>query len=268
MNSAEEKFIKEEIIPLLNNLGFERIRFNHGNREFGKDVVFSEIDRFGNRVYYGVQAKCGDISGGADSFINTISNEIDDAFDVPYYSTELKEDCFLSRIFVICSGKYTSNAIEKISQKITKRKSNVIFIDGERIKELQKRTITDKKNLKLKLNILINEFNFNIDVCKRILDIKDLYPGKTFSGNFRTNTLEDFLNSFIIEENNISQNLEIIWNNLINCNKKIDALMYTSVEQKEMHRELIESVEEQYTKNLPLVRDKLLLYLEKNFKEI
>ena len=45
------------LIPLLQRLGFSIVVNFHGTSEFGKDIIFGEIDRFGHVVYHGLQAK-------------------------------------------------------------------------------------------------------------------------------------------------------------------------------------------------------------------
>lgn len=53
----EESFTDSFLIPLLQRLGFSVVVNFHGTSEFGKDIIFGEIDRFGHVVYHGLQAK-------------------------------------------------------------------------------------------------------------------------------------------------------------------------------------------------------------------
>lgn len=53
----EDAFVQGFLIPLLQKLGFFLVINNHGRTEFGKDIVFSEIDQFGHVRYHGLQAK-------------------------------------------------------------------------------------------------------------------------------------------------------------------------------------------------------------------
>ena len=59
----ENKYTNEIIIPLLRKMGYMEVTYNHGIREFGKDIIFSEFDKFGNKRYYAAQIKVGDIKG-------------------------------------------------------------------------------------------------------------------------------------------------------------------------------------------------------------
>lgn len=53
----EFEFRDKFVLPLLVRLGFGVVANYHGQREFGRDVVFADIDRFGHVVYYGMQIK-------------------------------------------------------------------------------------------------------------------------------------------------------------------------------------------------------------------
>lgn len=53
----EDAFVQSFLIPLLQRLGFSLVVNYHGKTEFGKDLVFAEVDRFGHVRYHGLQAK-------------------------------------------------------------------------------------------------------------------------------------------------------------------------------------------------------------------
>ena len=53
----EDAFVQNFLIPLLRRLGFSLVVNYHGRTEFGKDLVFAEVDRFGHVRYHGLQAK-------------------------------------------------------------------------------------------------------------------------------------------------------------------------------------------------------------------
>ncbi len=53
----EDDFDQQFLIPLLRRLGFSVVANYHGHAEFGKDLVFAEIDRFGHIRYHAVQSK-------------------------------------------------------------------------------------------------------------------------------------------------------------------------------------------------------------------
>ena len=137
----EPTYTKRVIVPLLISMGFQDIHYSHGQTEFGKDVTFSRLDEFGILKHYGAQVKFGDMSGEAGSEIDELIGQIEDAFAMPYVSLYGKDKRYISVLYVIASGKFTSNAQEKIINKVSQPavRSNVIFLDGEKVTELVER---------------------------------------------------------------------------------------------------------------------------------
>jgi hypothetical protein len=147
----EKKFAIELLLPLFRNMGFVDVKYNHGKREFGKDVTFSEIDKFGVRRNYGVQVKAGDLSGEAGAEIDKIIAQIEDAFKMPYVNTTSREKRYISDLIVAISGRFTDNAKDKIIEKVNRR--NLYFLDIDKIQELltqyMKKTVTASKQILL-----------------------------------------------------------------------------------------------------------------------
>jgi len=130
----EVKFTIEVLLPLFRNMGFSDVKYNHGKREYGKDVTFSEIDKFGARQNYGVQVKAGNLSGEAGAEIDTIIGQINDAFLMSYIDTTSREKRYISFFIIAISGRFTENAKDKIFEKINQR--NIYFFDIDKIQEL------------------------------------------------------------------------------------------------------------------------------------
>lgn len=53
---SEENFIQQFLKPLLQRLGYYSVRDYHGTREFGKDLVYAEVDKLADISYHGLQA--------------------------------------------------------------------------------------------------------------------------------------------------------------------------------------------------------------------
>jgi hypothetical protein len=134
----EQDFALSVVIPLLRKLGFSNIRYNHGRREFGKDIIFSRRTEFDDFEFWGAQVKYGDIPGAANSEIDFIIAQVDDAFKVPFYDLYTKRKERISKLLIVISGKFTENAIEKICEKIENHaiKNNVSFMDGSKIETI------------------------------------------------------------------------------------------------------------------------------------
>ncbi|MCI5504383.1 MAG: hypothetical protein MR410_09955 [Eubacterium sp.] len=139
----ESEFTIRILLPLFRKLGFVNVKYNHGNREFGKDITFARRTEFDDYEYYGVQVKYGDVSGGAHGEINELIIQAKDAFSMPYYDVYSRNKVFVSKVIIAVSGKYTQNAVEKIIEGIHDYplKNNIIFLDREKIESLMSKYI-------------------------------------------------------------------------------------------------------------------------------
>jgi prepilin-type processing-associated H-X9-DG protein len=137
----EADFTISVLIPLLRKLGFSDVRYNHGKKEFGKDIIFSRRTEFDEYEYWGVQVKHGNISGGANSLIDVIIKQAEDAFRMPFYDVYTREKRRISKLLIVTSGKFTENAVEKICDGIERHslKNNMLFVDGDKIDSLSER---------------------------------------------------------------------------------------------------------------------------------
>ncbi|MBE0516836.1 MAG: hypothetical protein IBX41_05525 [Methanophagales archaeon] len=134
----EREFTLGIVLPILRKLGFQNVKYNHGKREFGRDIVFARITEFKELEFWGAQVKFGDIAGGVDADIAMLLSQLDDAFKMPFYDLYTKQKQRISKLAIIISGKFTENAIEKICEKIESHavRNNVLFIDGEKLQTL------------------------------------------------------------------------------------------------------------------------------------
>ena len=133
----ERAFCEEVIAPLLRRMRFLSVRYTQGAREYGKDFTFSELTPFGVLRHYGLQAKAGDVSGEVNSAIDELIGQADDAFKMPYYDIASTEPRYISTFVVAISGRFTSNAKEKIVHKIPRgAHGSLLFLDRESIFEL------------------------------------------------------------------------------------------------------------------------------------
>jgi len=135
----EPLFTKEVVIPILRGVGFDSVRYNHGVTEFGRDVLFSDIDKFANVRHYAAQVKAGDISASDGTLLNQLIVQIDDAFAMPVRGPGRSKQFHISELYVICSGKITQGAIDRLNQKLDPRLAgSVHFLDFDDIDHLAK----------------------------------------------------------------------------------------------------------------------------------
>lgn len=158
----EKQFTIRVVKPLLNNLGFKHVQYVHGPQEFGKDLVFSRVTEFGDIEWWAAQVKFGDIS--ADSRkedIDTMLRQIETAFGMPFHNLSSKKQEHISKVVVIISGAFTANATRQLIERLHNpaHRTNVIFIDGNRISELQKQI---DLHLRLRKQELNRAFDFTL----------------------------------------------------------------------------------------------------------
>lgn len=136
----EKLFSKNFITPLLKKMKFDNITYSHGIKEYGRDFIFSEINRFGEVVNYGLQVKAGNISGKVNSEIDEIIGQIEDAFSMPFIRISNSSSNYISVFIVAISGKFSNNAKEKIMNKVKKGLHGAIYFwDKEKIIELSEK---------------------------------------------------------------------------------------------------------------------------------
>lgn len=137
----ENEFTIRILLPLFRKLGFTNVKYNHGNKEFGKDITFARRTEFDEYEYYGVQVKFGNVSGGAQDNINELITQAKDAFAMPFYDVYSRNKVRVSKVIIAISGKFTQNAVEKIIEGIQEfpLKNNIVFLDGEKIENLMSR---------------------------------------------------------------------------------------------------------------------------------
>jgi hypothetical protein len=142
----ERDFTLKTVLPILRKLGFSNVRYNHGKREYGKDVVFARITEFGDIEHWAAQVKHGDVSGEVLGDIDEIIAQIGDAFKMPFYDIYTRGQVRPSKVCVIISGRFTENATEKVCERIESHalRNNIVFIDEAKIATLSERFKSQK----------------------------------------------------------------------------------------------------------------------------
>ena len=106
----EEAFVRGFLVPLLRRMGFSIVADFHGKREFGKDLIIGEIDRFGHVVYYGVQAKYVPSISKSDAhgLIEDCSEAFAKDFEHPHTGSQQRT----SRFYAVNGGSISDEARE------------------------------------------------------------------------------------------------------------------------------------------------------------
>lgn len=131
---TDEKFFSINLLQqLFSFMKFEKVIYNHGSKEFGKDFILSEFNKFGIEDYFGVQVKAGNVSGKVNSQIDELITQCEDAFSVPWENIK-KEKFYINKFIIAISGRYSDNAKVKIQEKLPKSiRNHLIFLDKDLI---------------------------------------------------------------------------------------------------------------------------------------
>lgn len=218
---AEPPF--EAMIPYVENL-----RYRHGNTEFGKDFTFSYLNPLNQRVHVGIQAKWGDIAGSVTNLMTDIVSQIKVAFAVPYKNKPDGQELYLNELYIVCSGKYTDNAITIIEGTLESN-FNASFLDGSDIELLRRkfaqRRGMEKYETRRALNALLIELDQNIKMAESIDNqmIEYINTKKHFLLDFRLNCLQRVL-ELDIDDKWILDEAVIHWTNLTIDNNRLEQI--------------------------------------------
>lgn len=187
---TEQEYTQSIVIPLLKYLGFVEVTYTHGIEEFGKDVLFSEYDRFGNKIYHAAQVKVGDISGGNNGIISDLINHIGKAFNMDFPDLITKEEVGISHFFVISSGRFVGNAPKLLLgyKSLLPYRHRLHFYEGHHIQALFERSLRDIKELCV---ATLNEIQYN---SRQVLaGQKLLATGGTLYAGYTTASLSQLI---------------------------------------------------------------------------
>jgi len=169
----EDEYTTKVVMPFLRQLGYSEVTHNHGIGEFGKDVVFAEYDRFGNKIHHGAQVKVGDLSGANNSKVEGLISHIVKAFDMPFDDLITKAQVRLSHFFVIISGRFKSNARKALveSTRLSPYIHRLYLYEGHHIQELETRAFRELRSL---LAAQLAELSWNKAVSHAVAEVGPL----------------------------------------------------------------------------------------------
>jgi hypothetical protein len=224
----ETEYYQKVLKPLFETMlpYIENLRYRHGNMEFGKDFTFSYFNPLNQRVDVGIQVKWGDIVGSSTTLMTDLVSQIEVAFKVPYKNKPEGQELFLNELYIVCSGKYTDNAIT-IIEKILEKNFNVSFLDGSDIELLRskfaQRRGREKSETRRALNALLIELDQNIKMAKEIDSKMEEYIQKKMHPltDFRLNCLQKVL-ELDIDDKWILDEAVIQWTNLTIDNNRLE----------------------------------------------
>jgi len=171
----EESFRENFLIPMLHRLGFSVVVNNHGSREFGRDIIFGEIDNFGHFCIYGLQAKFED-SIGLGKKVEDLLHDVSQAFNNPFTHPHNGEQHRISRFYVVNGGSISDQAKDHFFNGIHNptERVNTRLLDGKALIALDRLAAYKRgEYIKEQLSGLVTEIRFNGRV---LLSLSDQMP--------------------------------------------------------------------------------------------
>ncbi len=181
----EKEFTEGYLMPLVRQLGFT-VTLYHGKREFGRDLIFAEIDRLGHVVYHGLQAKF--TSTVSQSQAHKLVEDCDEAFSMPFVYPETGQKHYISRFYIVNGGTISDNARELVFKKTTsKYGGNVVVLDGIGIESLKNAVQLRKADfVRPKFVSVIDETAHNAGCLKAMLEHEQTQNKKWQLGEFNS----------------------------------------------------------------------------------
>lgn len=179
----KEPYLFPILKQLFSKMKFVDVRITHGNREFGKDLVFYEIDKFNKRIWYSVVVKNknavqSDFENGGE-----VLKQIETSFKHPY-KDENKQEYYINQVIVVINGSVTPQAIEILEKNIERHfVTNVEIWNYQRLgneieEHIKNEFIHNSNGVLNKQQITINVFKSKqIECLSDIRNSKELFQG-------------------------------------------------------------------------------------------
>lgn len=191
----EFQFRDKFMMPLLVRLGFGIVVNYHGQREFGKDVIFGDIDRFGHVIYFGMQLKYNPSISISDS--HALIQDAEQATNNPFRHPHSGREEYISCFYVANAGNISDSGRDNFFNTLARRGiRDARLLDGNALLLLDKTaSINRNADVQERLTGLVQEVrvnrNINSDIVsgsQAFVNEKGPFPGLRFrntaSGNY------------------------------------------------------------------------------------
>jgi hypothetical protein len=159
--NKEFQFRDNFVMPLLVRLGFGVVVNIHGQREFGRDIIFGEVDRFGHVVYYGMQIKYNSSISLSDS--HELILDAEQATYNPFEHPQTGRKEYISCFYVANAGDISEPARTNFFSTVVRRGiRDARLLDGNALLLLDKAASLNRNaNLQERLTGLLQEIRRN-----------------------------------------------------------------------------------------------------------
>ncbi|MUG73841.1 hypothetical protein [Paenibacillus validus] len=136
----EKSFRGNVLIPLINAMGFNDARDNHGVYEKGKDIIFRSLTPWGDVEIYAAVVTMNDITGNAnhDNYARRALDQIKMALSQPYTDIYTGRTSKVDRCWFVSAGNIKGASMESISGELDSLYLDriVTFFDIDRVIQL------------------------------------------------------------------------------------------------------------------------------------
>ncbi|MBI3462300.1 MAG: hypothetical protein HY000_04460 [Planctomycetes bacterium] len=157
------------VMPLLVRLGFGVVVNYHGQREFGRDVIFGDLDRFGHVVYYGMQIKYESSISLSDS--HSLIQDAEQATHNPFKHPQTGREGFISCFYVANAGDISEPARANFFSAVARRGiRDARLLDGNALVLLDKAASLNRNaNIQERLTGLLQEVRRNRNLLPKLV---------------------------------------------------------------------------------------------------
>jgi len=223
----ELKFRDEFVMPLLVRLGFGVVLNYHGSREFGRDVIFGDIDRFGHVVYYGMQIKYETSIGLSAS--HELVQDAEQATHNPFTHPQTGKEEYISCFYVANAGNISEQARANFfSALLHKGVRDARLLDGNALLLLDKSATFNRTSLyKERVTGLQLEAKRNLVTAIHLLNAledEDTIGRMAMIHRFRSSAVDAFLAAPIPTPRLDIDLLNECWEHISMCNHLIESI--------------------------------------------
>jgi hypothetical protein len=134
LRSMNESELRKILVLIFESLGLQEVTESHGTQEFGKDIVFYDLDKFGRQVWTACVVKTKDINQTA---FDTVIRQVGECFRKRYPSIS-QGNVDIDQVFVITNGSYKDNAKSQIADILDVKKPITFWNDTEIAKNIER----------------------------------------------------------------------------------------------------------------------------------
>ena len=135
-NITNEDDFRQLLKEILEDLGYQDIEHTHGTEEMGKDIVFSNRNKFKMKEWNAIVAKVGKIKTDdarkLPDKIKLLIYQVEEAYAFKYEDSKGSKHP-ITRIFIATNESITKDAKKRIRKKL---KGNVFFIQKDTLLDL------------------------------------------------------------------------------------------------------------------------------------